>query len=320
MRLFTIFLLLGSTAFAISPSAARELQNRGEARKLVAEIADGQGVLGAVARLQFLGEERYAATQLAKLIDTPDVEARRNVAQALDALAAPNAERPLSELATDEDGAVRMSAVEGLGRIHSKKVRVVLPLLFDKTLGVRKAAARTLGAMHLARLGRILVRAAKTESEPEVREAILYAVGQSGDRRQAKPLARFLKSTSESTRVVTAQALCMLGAREGFAFAEKLLNDPDPSVRRQGVMLFEGSSAKISSRYLEPRLEDSDSSVSAPAARILYQGGERAALQWLVLASAHAQGEAKFPFEDELERLEITDAQRQAILKRAGIR
>ena len=314
-----LLLVLPTLAFAMSPSAAQELGKRREATALVDGIVKGtQNVLGATSRLHFLGEERYASKELAEQLDTPDVDTRRNIAQALAALASPIADGALAKLARDEDGAVRMSAVQGLGRIHSRRVGLLIVSLQDKTLGVRREAARALGALHARAAGAALIRAAKIEDEPEAREAMLVAVGQTGDRRQAKKLEAFLGSSSESTRLAATQGLCMLGDAKGFAVAKKLLDAKDKADRRAGVMLFEGASAKVAEKWLKPMLADPEPTVSAPAARILVEGGKRDLIEWLVIASDRSHGEAKFAFEDELERLQVTPAQREAILRRAA--
>jgi hypothetical protein len=86
------------------------------------------------------------------------------------------------------------------------------------------------------------------------------------------------------------------------------------------VELFEGTSARISRKLLRPMLEDTDAHIAALAARVLHEGGEKGMVEWLVLASASARGEARFPYEDQLERLQVTPKRRQAILKKAGLR
>ena len=66
-------------------------------------------------------------------------------------------------------------------------------------------------------------------------------------------------------------------------------------------------------------LKDTDDKVRARAARFLVQGGDGKSLDWLVIESAKAKGELRLVYEDELEKLRVTDEQRQAILKKAGL-
>jgi HEAT repeat protein len=164
------------------------------------------------------------------------------------------------------------------------------------------------------------MRAAAAEGEPEVREAMLIAAGQTADKRQIAALERFLDDSSESARFAAAQGLCALGARAGFDFAKKRLASDDRYERRRGLALFEGSHAKDAAAVLEPLLEDKDRTLAAAAARILFEGGDASRLDWLVLKSFQANGEEKLPYERELEALRLTDDQRRAILGKAGIR
>ena len=77
--------------------------------------------------------------------------------------------------------------------------------------------------------------------------------------------------------------------------------------------------AKQAAPALRPLLEDKDRSLAAGAARILYQGGDKTMLSWLVLASWNAKGEEKLAYEKELETLRLADDERKAILRKAGM-
>jgi HEAT repeat protein len=168
-------------------------------------------------------------------------------------------------------------------------------------------------------VGKVLLATARLEPDPQTRVMMLEAVGASGDKRQAPALEAFLEDSSESTRFAAARGLCLLGAPAGFAFARKLLASEDKHVRRQGLALFEGLSAKQAAPMLRPLLEDKDRTLAAGAARILYQGGDKTMLSWLVLASWNAQGEQKLTYEKELETLQLADDERKALLRKAGV-
>ena len=148
---------------------------------------------------------------------------------------------------------------------------------------------------------------------------MISAAGKAGDKKQIPALEALLKDDSESTRLAGGQALCALGAPKCAVFAGKLIASKDKNERFQGVMLFDGASAKVSSATLTPLLSDKDDKLRARAARILTQGGDPKSLSWLVIESAKAKGEIRLVYEDELERLRVTDEQRQAILKKAGL-
>lgn len=312
--------LIAPLALAIPPSARKRGRTRAEVDGQVAQLLRGGSVPSTISRLRYLGEREYAAEALEQAFrKVLDERTRRNVTAVLAGLEARGAEHFLARLAGDGDSTVRMYAAQGLGKLHSRQVHVLVPLLEDKSLGVRKEAARALGASRNPTMGKLLISAARNEPELEVRAELLQAVGEAGDAKQASALKEFLTSDSEITRFAAAKGLCRLGAQDGFAFADKLLASEDRFVRRQGLALYEGVPAKKASGRLIPLLEDSDKSLAAGAARILYQGGDKKMLDWLVLASFQAQGEEKLAYEKELETLHLADDQRKAILRKAGM-
>jgi HEAT repeat protein len=313
-------LLLPLTALAGSASAAKRAQSRAEADAVLAQVAKGGPVPAALSRLHYLREEAYAAEELSPLLrNTFEERTRRNLASLLASLGARGGEPTLVKLTTDGDSTVRMYAAQGLAKLGSRNTGAVLPLLSDKSSGVRREAARALGASRNAKVGRPLMAAAKAEPELEVRAAMLEAAGACGDAKQRPALKAYLDSDSESTRFAAARGLCRLGAPEGFAFAQKLLGNSDKFVRRQGLALLEDVPAKKATPVLSPLLEDADRGLAAASARMLYQGGDASALDWLVLASWNAKGEEKLTYEKELETLQLADDKRKAILRRAGV-
>jgi HEAT repeat protein len=315
-------LLLAPLAFAGSPTAAKRLRARAEVNALLVELAKGGGsVQTAISRIKLTGEREYAAgeiqTHLRKLVEE---RTRRNFVAVLAGLEVRDAEQTLVRLASDPDSAVRMYAAQGLARIKSREVDALLPLLEDKSSGVRKESAKALGASGKAAVGKELLAAAKKETDLEVRAEMLVAIGKSGDAKQMPALKEFLASDSESTRFAAAKGLCQLGSPDGFTFANKLLTAGDRFVRRQGLALYEGVPAKKAESALRPLLEDKDRTLAAGAARILYQGGDKKMLDWLVLASWNAKGaEEKDSYEKELETLRLADDERKAILRKAGM-
>ncbi|WP_233595437.1 MULTISPECIES: HEAT repeat domain-containing protein [Corallococcus] len=319
LLLLVVLLPLAGLA-AGSASAAKRAQSRKEADAVLAQVSQGGPVPAAASRLRYLREESYAAEQLGPILrNTFEERTRRNLASLLASLGARQGESTLARLASDGDSTVRMYAAQGLAKLGSRNTAVVLPLLDDKSSGVRREAARALGASRNPKMGKPLMAAAKTEQDVEVRAALLEAAGTSGDAKQKPGLKAYLDSDSESTRFAAARGLCRLGAPEGFAFAQKLLGNPDKFVRRQGLALFEGVPAKKASPVLSPLLKDADRAIAAASARMLHQGGDAAALDWLVLASWNAKGEEKLTYEKELETLQLADDRRKAILRKAGV-
>ncbi|MBN1209294.1 MAG: HEAT repeat domain-containing protein [Myxococcaceae bacterium] len=314
-------LLLAPLALAVPPSAQKRMRSRAEVDAQIEQLlSGGASVSATISRLRYIGERGYAADGLQQALrKTVEERTRRNITAVLAGLEVRSAEPLLSKLAADDDSTVRMYAAQGLGRLRSRDVQVLLPLLEDKSLGVRREAAKALGASRNPAMSKLLMAAARKELELEVRAELLVATGRAGDAKQAPALKEFLGSDSESTRFAAAKGLCQLGSPEGFAFASKLLGSQDRFERRQGLELYEGVPAKKAAAVLTPLLEAPDRGLAAGAARILYQGGDKKMLDWLVLGSWNATGEGKLAYEKELETLHLADDERRAILRRAGL-
>ncbi len=309
---------LSGAAFAAPRSTAHRLKDRGEADAAIQQLLAGDAVEASLSRLKYLGAEAYGFEELAPYARSVDDRQRRNVALALATLAGPGDDGPFYPLLRDADGPVRMYALKGLAKSRSRRPEQVLPLLADKNPGVRREAARALGAMHQPKTGKLLMRAAQGEGEPEVRAELLFAVGESGDKGQVKPLRALVTASSESTRFAAGRALCRLGDPSGLAFAKKLLGSSDKYERRQVIALFEGAPAKVSGAVLRPLLADPDRALAAQSARVLHQGGEPKMIEWLVTQADRATGDDRSRFEDELETLDVGQARRDAIRKQAA--
>ena len=322
MRAILVCLLLSSEVLA-GATARKAVTKRGQAIGLINEVlAGGANPNTIVNRFSHLGEEAYGAHELGSLmIKEPDLEKRRLMAQVVAGLASPQGEAGLLAGLNDDDAPVRMYSAQGLGRIRSRAAGPKLAMsLADPTLGVRRDAARALGLLGEAKYGSVLAKAVKAEEDPETRAIILLALGQAGDKKQIPVLESFLANPSESARFGAAAGLCMIGAASGQKFARAQLASKDRYERMQGLVLFDGAKAKESATILEPLLKDPDRSLQAVAARILYQGGDKSKLDWLVLTSFQAVGEDRLPYEKELETLRLPDDERRAILRKAGIK
>jgi hypothetical protein len=319
MRWFVCLLLIVASA---PVSAGRD--RSAEAVVVLDQFLSGTlGLNAAINRVQFLGQEAFASSQLVPVLRRAgDPRRREQVLEFLAAVAVPDVEveRVLLQALASPSTSEVISAARGLGRIRSAQaVGPLIERLAHPVPGVRREAAKALSAIGSPKAGGPLLKAARAEVDLELKLVLLRAVGRTGDRAQVAPLEAMLNESSESTRLAAAQSLCVLGAPRCAKFAAGLLTSADRSDRLQGVMLFEGAQARVASASLAPLLADSDHRVRARAARILVEGGDRSKLDWLVIESARAPGETKLAYEDELERLRLPDDERQAILKRAGL-
>jgi len=318
MTRWLVVLILGVGALALARP-----NNGAEAARVLDDFLSGKMALNAaINRVQFLGEERFVSGELVMAMRRSSGKQRGQILEFLVALAVRevDVERAfLGALRSDDTGEV-MSGARGLGRIKSvDAVKPLIELLSSPLLGPRREAARALGEIGRPAGSAPLLKAAKAESDLDTRVLMIVGAGRSGDKRQLPALEALLKDDSESTRLAAAKALCAMAAPKCAQFASTLLASKDKNERFQGVMLFEGAPAKACSATLTPVLQDPDDRRRARAGRILVQGGDPKALEWLVIESAKAKGENRLVYEDELERLRLTDELRQSILKKAGL-
>ena len=278
-----------------------------------------------VNRIAFLGEQRWAAEELINALHHGS-DARRH-AQVLEALAAvaprgnEAAEQALVAALAEEELSLRLSAARALGRLRSARAGPALTaLLKDNAPALRREAARALGLIGSKTAAPALAAVVKSEPELEPRLAMILALGQLGDPRQVPLLESFSKDTSQTTRLAAAQALCALGAPSGLELAKRLLASKDVGERVQGVLLLEGVKAKTAGPLLQASLAQPEHRLRATAARVLAEGGDGTRVDWLVLEGLKAQGEDRLIYEEQLEKLHLSDEARQAILERAGVK
>jgi HEAT repeat protein len=297
---------------------------RAEADQVIEQALSGaMNPAQAVTRLGFLGQERWAASEFAAAARRAEGRQLVVIVELLAQLGVPDEHAVpvlLAQLGSP-DIALRLPAIRGLGRMRLTAAAPKLePLLSDKVLGVRRESARALGAMAARHAGPALMKAAQAEDDLETRALMLVAVGRVGDQAQARGLITQLEGSSELTRTAAAQALCLLNHPRGLDYARKQLQAPDAYARLAAVQLFEGAPAKAAAPVLQRALDDVDPKVRATAGRVLAQGGDASKVTWLVLESMKATGDARLAFETELEPLHLSDEERAAILKKAGLK
>lgn len=318
MRWIVLFMVLASVSFA------KPRDKSGEALGVMEQFFQGQlSVNPAVNRIRYLGAENYASHEVVlALRRSNESRTRERYLEFLSALEVRHQDVEnafLDILKTDNIGEV-MVAANGLGRLKTAAaVKPLIGLLSHRTVGVRREAARALGSIGKPEASAPLIKAAKAEAELELKVLMLQSAGRAGDKKQAAALEALLKDESETTRMAAAQGLCALGTPACAKFAGKLLSSTDRNERLQGVMLFDGASAKAAGASLAPILNDTDDKIRARAARILAQGGDASKVDWLILESSKANGEKRLVYEDEIEKLRVSDEQRQAVLKKAGL-
>lgn len=313
-----VIALAGLASYADADAKAQEVQMT-LARMLSGEISMNAGVN----KLTFMNAGPWASEAIGELLKKEFNPKRRVVlVEALSMLAVPGAatEAAFGNALMSDDLTLRLAGIRGLGKIRSVRAGPALVgLLQDKVLGIRREAARALGNIGAASAGPALMKAAQSEEDPETRALMIQSVAKVGDKKQIKPLQAFLTHESESARFAAAQALCVLGDPKGVDHAKKQLSSPEVSVRAQGIALFEGAPAKVTKPLLKPLLADKDARLRASAARVMAQGGDREMADWLVLESYKASGDDRLRYEDEIEKLRLSDEERKAVLRRAKL-
>jgi HEAT repeat protein len=318
MKRFVQFLLLG-----LALTADARGSGRAEAGQALEKfLALGMPLNQFVNRVEYLGEQGWVSDELVTALrQAPDPRRRGQLLEALAAIAPTghdDAEKVLLSAVRGDELGVRLSSVRALGRLKSTHaVPVLLTLLGDASIALRRDAAKALGDIGNGSASAALATALKTEGEVEARVAMLLALGRLHDAKQAAVIEPFLSSDSESTRLAAAQALCLVGSPKGLAVAKRLLASAVASERLMGASVLDGAPAAIARPALRASLTDPDHHVRALAARVLLQGGDRSKLDWLVLASEAAQGDHKLAYEEQLERLHVSDEERRAIIKKA---
>jgi HEAT repeat protein len=298
--------------------------HRAEAIQVLEAFLSGRmGSNAAANRLSYLGEALYASDELVASWRRADPKLQAQILECLVALgvATEDTERLFLRALDMDDVTQVVVGARGLARLKSPKGRAKLETaLGAKQTVVRREAARALGEIGVAKSGAPLLAAAKKEEDLDARVVMVVAVGKTGDKKQVPGLEALLAGDSESTRAAAAQALCLLGAKSGVQYASKLLTSAQPLERLQGVLLFEGASAKVAGPPLKVALDDKDHKVRATAARVLVQGGDKTKVEWLVLESAKAISEDRLAYEDQIEKLRLSDEARTEILKKAGLK
>lgn len=317
----------GLMLFALGVAAHAQARDRlAETREILAALEAGAvSPTQAANRIAFAGTEGVATDALVSALHrVTDLRARGAFFEVLGQIATPHPGllAPATALARPgNDLSQRLSGLRILGRLRqSASVPVLTPMLTEGLLGVRREAAKALIAIKSPAAAKDLLRAAKSEDDPETRVLMIIGVGRLGDAKQAKGLESMLESSSESTRLAATQALCLLGSKKGVGAAKALTTSKDRFERLQGVSLFEGASAKVAAPLLTPLLGDPEVAVRARAGRVLAEGGDGRLVEWLVLESFKAPIDDRLAWENELEKLRLTDDQRSIILKKAGLK
>ena len=274
-----------------APSRRRGLRIRAAAPRRwrrCSKSPPGRSVPAAISRLTYLGEEAFAAVELG----ASDPHAGRAAA----------ARRGPGPLPAGRTAAAGRTAVTGRATATAPSAWPRPPAWDGQ---VPKPSPPSGPCWRIGRWARVgprrwrwdrvgspatggrLVEAARREAEPEVRAAILVAVGEVGAKQQRRALAGFLDSGSEGTRLAAARALCLLGAQRGPLVRRASGSRTGESYERRAAieLLTDVPLDARRRRCCGPCWRTGIPAVAAAAARLLARAGEPAARAWLVLAA-----------------------------------
>lgn len=293
-----------------------DTRNDKAAQELVARFRSGDvKPAELVNRTRYLGAEAWVSGQLVEALGSE--KDRERFIEPLSELIGPQKGAPQQVLMLLDDPEIRvvMAALRALGRMKAINGREpVVAKLGDARVGVRREAAKALGQIADKRSTPALIAAIKVEQDLPTRVELLLALGRHKDPKAAKTLEGFLSDDSEATRLAAVQALCLAGNARGLAEAKKLFSAADEYKRLQAIDMFEGVDAKTA-LALKELLADPSHKVRARAARVMAEAGNADMTLWLLKASAATEGAEVLAYENEIEKLHLTDVQRKALLK-----
>lgn len=105
----------------------------------------------------------------------------------------------LNEAAFSDSALMRANAIEGLHPVPGRAEQVIRMALADENVGVRYAAATSVGILELDNAAEA-VRPLLSDSDDRVRAASIFALHQLGEDVNINPLARLLQSRDARTR------------------------------------------------------------------------------------------------------------------------
>lgn len=198
--------------------------------------------------------------QIARL-KSPDVDLRRNAADALAKFGDPRATQPLIAALSDTDPQVRADAAMGLGTLKSPQVvEPLVALLNDPDESVGMSAAMSLGKIQDPRAIAPLVASL---SKVGVASTALLQFGPAA----IEPLLAALKSDDLEMRSRAMEALALSHDARAIPAITAALNDPEAEVRQSALWSLQALHAPNFPEALKAALNDPDPPTRAMALR-----------------------------------------------------
>jgi len=201
--------------------------------------------------------------QIARL-KSPNVDLRRNAADALAKFGDPRAIQPLIAALGDSDPQVRADAATGLGSVKSASaVDALIALLNDPDETVRASAVMALGNSHDPRAIAPLVASMSKDSPAPSATSVLAQFGPAA----VDPLLAAARNDDDSVRGNAIEALLLIHDPRTIPAFTAALNDPNTGVRQLALLGLQTSNAPNFLDALRATLKDPDPAARAMALR-----------------------------------------------------
>jgi|GEM_PF-1923117 len=186
----------------------------------------------------------------------------------------------------DPDPQVRSQGAIAVATICSpRSIELLVTLIQDPDLTVRRNAAQTASRIDEAEIGPAVAAAMNSEADATTVEHLLAALNRNGGNDSLSVLTRYVEGESGNLRDLALKALRKLKAPASVPVFRRLLDDSNPAVRRQSVEQL----AALKFNAVLPRIHemlknDTDESVRGSCAKAIGEMQDKSALPLLEAA------------------------------------
>jgi len=224
----------------------------------------------AIYALAAIGDETVL-DDLMKNFSSQDASLRRNIARLLGKFSSDRAINALSFALKDEEHDVRKAVVQALGNVDGEKVyRSLLLAITDDDPGVRMLAAEALSRFNTSEAWGALYPLLR-DADIWVRAAAARGLGSIGGNRTVGVLLSYLESATDIFLLAIVEALGKLKYQNTLGPLLKLVDHPDPEVRKTVLTALSGYGDEAAEHAIISRLTDLHWSVRKTAIELLRQ-------------------------------------------------